>query len=320
MSTLREDPREYQQAILRAAAEMNVPEQVIEKDYWITQILREIRRDHFGKFIMKGGTSLSKGYGLIQRFSEDVDLLIIPQSNPAEVSRVDEIMRAFESSAERVTGRDARRERAEEGVASVTLVPYDAVVTDYHLEFGPEVRIDHGVPGGPLPSEPREIGTLLGQGLIAGGSDVDEFDDLTTFSVPMLHPARTLVEKLCVVSSIGRRIADGNPAVRSREARHFYDIWCLLDEEQSPALQHLRTIDSVQEIFGDCVEITERFYGTTPERPDGGFAECVVFTEEVVKQVRKSYEKMCDGLIFRGAPRPTIDDVVERVRSHSSEL
>jgi hypothetical protein len=145
-------------------------------------------------------------------------------------------------------------------------------------------------------------------------------NDLAPFMVPMLHPARTLVEKLCIVSSIGRRIEDGNVMVRSREARHFYDIWCLLDEERSPALEQLRTIDHVPEIFGDCAQITERFYGSLPKRPSQGFAASSIFTASVFEAVRKSYDKMCAQLIFPEAPRPSLDDVVERVRANARDL
>lgn len=320
MVLLRDDTAEFRQAVLRAAETLGIPEQVVEKDYWITQILRAIRGRYFGQFIMKGGTSLSKGYGLIQRFSEDVDLLLIPQSGGGDTTRVDDLMSGIEDAVELTTGLGTSRETAEEGVATITRAPYRATVFEYGEAFGPEVRIDHGVPGGPLPNESRELSTLLGDGLLAAGVEIAGLQDLTAFSVYMLHPARTLVEKLCVVSTIGRRIDAGNNAVRSREARHFYDIWCLLDEERSPALHHLRERDTAADIFDDCAQITERFYGTVPERPDGGFAQCVVFTEAVVEKLRKSYDKMCQALIFPGAPHPSIDDVVERVQSHAVDL
>lgn len=54
---------------------LGVPPQAVEKDVWVTLILRVIFSSvHADRFIFKGGTSLSKAYNLIQRFSEDVDL------------------------------------------------------------------------------------------------------------------------------------------------------------------------------------------------------------------------------------------------------
>ena len=319
MALLRDKPKDFQQAILAASAKLKISTWVIEKDYWITQLLREIRGAHYGRFIMKGGTSLSKGYDLIQRFSEDVDLLLIPQGRDGDATRVEDIMAAIEATARNTTGRDTRRERAEEGVAMITIVPYPGVLEKYDADAGPEVRIDHGVPGGPLPNEARNVRALV-EAAFEGDQGPNEFDDLAPFVVSMLHPARTLVEKLCIVSTIGRRIEGGNPLVRSREARHFYDIWCLLDEERSPALEYLRSIDKVAEIFDDCAQITERFYGSTPERPSDGFAASSIFNDSAIDAVRKSYDKMCAKLVYPGAHRPSIDDVVERVLANSSDL
>lgn len=54
---------------------MNLPPQAIEKDAWVTLMLRMIFNSELAsQFIFKGGTSLSKAFNLIQRFSEDIDL------------------------------------------------------------------------------------------------------------------------------------------------------------------------------------------------------------------------------------------------------
>jgi hypothetical protein len=69
---------EFEQAMIRAAGQFGVNEQFVEKDYYVTEILR-IVADRLGdKAMFKGGTSLSKGWGLISRFSEDVDLFVNP--------------------------------------------------------------------------------------------------------------------------------------------------------------------------------------------------------------------------------------------------
>ena len=50
----------------------------IEKDYWISKILQQLSRSIYANnTVFKGGTSLSKGYGLIKRFSEDVDVAVL---------------------------------------------------------------------------------------------------------------------------------------------------------------------------------------------------------------------------------------------------
>ncbi|MEO5634718.1 nucleotidyl transferase AbiEii/AbiGii toxin family protein, partial [Gaiella sp.] len=67
---------EFEQAILQAARRLGVSEQFVEKDYYVTEILRIVVEQLDDKAVFKGGTSLSKGWGLINRFSEDIDLFV----------------------------------------------------------------------------------------------------------------------------------------------------------------------------------------------------------------------------------------------------
>ena len=64
---------------LRAASQhLDVKLKFVEKDYWITLVLSRLSKSKYiDESVFKGGTSLSKGYNLIERFSEDVDIAII---------------------------------------------------------------------------------------------------------------------------------------------------------------------------------------------------------------------------------------------------
>ena len=72
---------DFEQAILRAAEhfrERRLRPAIIEKDYYVTEALRVIAASAGDKVIFKGGTSLAKGWNLIQRFSEDIDIFLDP--------------------------------------------------------------------------------------------------------------------------------------------------------------------------------------------------------------------------------------------------
>ena len=60
------------------AAETGLPEAIVEKDLWVCYLLDYLfhRSEFKESLIFKGGTSLSKAYGLIERFSEDIDLIL----------------------------------------------------------------------------------------------------------------------------------------------------------------------------------------------------------------------------------------------------
>ncbi len=62
------------------AVEKNIQAGLIEKDYWIMHVLFGLKKQGF-EFELKGGTSLSKAYKIINRFSEDIDIHIKPPSS-----------------------------------------------------------------------------------------------------------------------------------------------------------------------------------------------------------------------------------------------
>ena len=68
---------DFKDLLLVTSGEKKILNQLIEKDYWIMHCLFGLKRLDL-KFELKGGTSLSKGYGIIERFSEDIDVHIEP--------------------------------------------------------------------------------------------------------------------------------------------------------------------------------------------------------------------------------------------------
>ena len=73
--------KEERLTILANVAEnKGIVDNAVEKDYWVCMVLRAIfSLPYATAFVFKGGTSLSKGWGLIERFSEDIDLAIEAQ-------------------------------------------------------------------------------------------------------------------------------------------------------------------------------------------------------------------------------------------------
>ena len=74
---------DFEQAILRAAEhfrERKLRPAILEKDYYVTEALRTIATASGDKIIFKGGTSLAKGWNLIERFSENIDIFLDPRA------------------------------------------------------------------------------------------------------------------------------------------------------------------------------------------------------------------------------------------------
>lgn len=74
MKFVHED-REWHDLVLRTASSRRIDPALVEKDYWVTHTLWSLAETGFDLWF-KGGTSLSKGFGLIERFSEDLDLKV----------------------------------------------------------------------------------------------------------------------------------------------------------------------------------------------------------------------------------------------------
>lgn len=82
--------RDFDQAVLRAAEhfqKQGLRPAIIEKDYFVTEALRIIADTAGDQVIFKGGTSLSKGWNLIQRFSEDIDIFLDPLAFRPELGK-----------------------------------------------------------------------------------------------------------------------------------------------------------------------------------------------------------------------------------------
>ena len=75
--TFLHDIKDFGDLIRVVSREKGILPQLVEKDYWIMHALYGLQRQGFS-FELKGGTSLSKGYQIIERFSEDIDLRIEP--------------------------------------------------------------------------------------------------------------------------------------------------------------------------------------------------------------------------------------------------
>ena len=83
---LHHDQELFEDLILRVSLESGIDAAIIEKDYYVSLLLSAIR-ERVPEIIFKGGTSLSKCYHLIDRFSEDIDLSIFESVKPTEGQR-----------------------------------------------------------------------------------------------------------------------------------------------------------------------------------------------------------------------------------------
>ena len=297
-----------------AAEQLGISPTAVEKDYWVSEVLRVLASNFAGDFIFKGGTSLSKAYRLVERFSEDVDVLVLPGTRGRNA--VDTLMKEMAHSIaegvggaeEAVGGRETGRHRSYEIRYPAARQPTALIRTSVLLEMG--------VRGGPHPHDRVPIGCLLGDALAVVGTDLAEFADLVPFDVAVLHPGRTLLEKLVLIHGLAQQLtADPSTPIPVRNGRHFYDVYQLLGD--AGVLDLLGNRHRMQEVMGSVEDITRRYFGTeiTEVRPAEGFAACPAFDprSEVSTLLRAGYEATMPELYFGAEPLPTWEAICARV-------
>jgi hypothetical protein len=222
---------DFEQAILRGAdhfAARGLRPAIIEKDYYVTEALRIVAETAGDKTIFKGGTSLSKGWNLIERFSEDIDIFLDPKAFTPELggNGINRELKAL---------RDAVRKHP-----GLTFLPDDSKTIggfgrsdnfSYTPHFGgpgevaPRVLLEAATASGREPTVNVELCSFLSEYLQAAGVSLGA-DDESAFMMRLLHFRRTFVEKLFAIhGKIHLLTTDAQPL--GTYARHYYDLFQL---------------------------------------------------------------------------------------------
>jgi hypothetical protein len=320
MSLFR-DSVEFAPTLDAAAERLGISATAVEKDYWVSEVLRVLARDYADDFIFKGGTSLSKAYRIVERFSEDIDVLVVAGDRGRGTT--DKLMKAMGAAAAAgvggealsVGGSETGRHRSYSVTYPATREPTALIQTSVLLEMG--------VRGGHNPHEPVAVGSLLGDVLAGAGTDLREFADLDPFEVDVLHPGRTLLEKLVHIQALGQQlVADRARRPDHRSGRHFYDVFQLLGD--SRVLDFLSDRLEFGRVMASIEEIDRTYFGhgeAAGLRPEGGFASSPAFdlVSDVSRRLRVAYEATVPELYFGASSPPTWEDIC-RVVSDRREL
>lgn len=316
------DPDGFAEVVVTAAQQLGVRPLAVEKDYWACEALRGMTVAHPGEVVFKGGTSLEK-LRIIRRFSEDLDLLVVGEyeSNRA----AERALKSMVEAAATATGGEASGGRSGGKPGSFHRSAYLAPPLSHSGEPGSiadaaAILIELGQSGGPNPHTARQVTSLLARQLADAGFDTLAWGDLAAFDVAVLHPGRTLIEKLLRVNNF-----TSDPTAQEgvygwpRIGRQFYDLWALLGNDE--VLEFLTDKPTVTEVLTSCFEISQAFTPDLPV-PDGGFAASPAFDSEgpLAVRLRAEHDAAMDGLYYGTDTPPTFDEVLDRIHANSSLL
>jgi Nucleotidyl transferase AbiEii toxin, Type IV TA system len=305
---------DFDQALLQAAGRHGVSEQFVEKDYYVTEILRIIATTYGQTAVFKGGTSLSKGWKLITRFSEDIDLFVnLENVKPTPTRRqIDAALKQMADAVSRhpALSLDPKRRNTSSGAGRRDYFAY-ATRFDELPGISSGVLLEPGVRSGTFPTVVAPISSLVGEHLVAEGAS-GLAEDLASFEMTLLHFRRTFVEKLFALHDRVRRFEqDGTPL--AREARHYPDVYVLAGNAEVLAM--LRS-DEYMTIRDDCHAKSAEFFPGQQAPSERSFANSPALfpTAAVLDELARDYEAQCD-LLFGGQDYPPFDSVLGRFES-----
>ncbi len=314
------EPDERRAVYAVAAAGTGLPPKIIEKDVWLCWTLDVLfSQDGRPEMAFKGGTSLSKVYGVIDRFSEDIDITIAldPDANAG--------LPASRSAAKRIREQLGAQLKSylEEVVVplvSSALVPYvndpsefvtmlddETVVLDYPSCFDKEggylaerVKIEFGARNRVVPSESHVITPYVTDFLSA------EEVELPHATVDVLSAARTFWEKATLAHDECNRGQWDRGA--DRISRHWYDLARLSEHEVGEAALRDRGL------LADVVAVKNvHFARSTSHYEDCTTGRIRLVPDQIgLDALRADYAEMASAGMFRAEP-PDFDWVMDRV-------
>jgi hypothetical protein len=248
----------------QASDRLGLPPAAIEKDFWVCWMLARLFSSErlAPKILFKGGTSLSKVFGLIRRFSEDIDLIldwneVVPEDPNLTRSKtrqdgfnqsVNELSRCyiretFLPEVQQLVASICSAE-VEEGSPDVINIRYPSIFTDRYLR--PEIRLEIGPLAQWIPNARYEVRPYA----------AEVFPDLFTEPVcyvQAIKAERTFWEKVTILHCEAFR-PETKP-LPSRYSRHYYDLVMMADDQavRNAALGDLELLHSV-------VEFKKKFY------------------------------------------------------------
>lgn len=306
----------------QVAAGEHLPEYAVEKDWWVSMTLKALFQTSCKDYLeFKGGTSLSKGWHLIDRFSEDIDVALnhrffVPQlDNNIQLKNLRKKSRKFivatlaedfdaRLKAHGLSGYEVKPEIVDEAgnpISSdadptVIYVNYPSVSSDSSPYVPSRVKIEISCLSMDEPFEQRSISSII-------SAHFPEDDQESECTIPAVLPSRTFLEKVFLLNEEFQK-----PEPRSlRMTRHLYDLERLMDTEFG------KMALSDKELYGKIVEHRRKFYHVGYADYDKDYPRFIEFLppERCLKEWEADYGEMLEHFVY--GEHLSFDDILKRI-------
>ncbi len=270
----------------------------VEKDYWITLVLSRLANSKFvDESIFKGGTSLSKGYNLIERFSEDVDIALINDKGKTG-NEIKTIIRSIEKEitvdlAElQINGVTSKGSRFRKSVFE-----YESTDKSNHNN---KLIVEVNSFTNPFTYQRLSIQSFVFDFLMQTGNEkfVEQYN-LQSFEVNVLKKEQTMLEK--IVSLIRFSFEENAVESISNKIRHFYDLYFLM---KNPECAVFVASDSFKKQFDTILQHDREMF----DEPHGWQNKLITESplvndfSTIWKQLKVKYQTELSALAYRPIP------------------
>jgi Nucleotidyl transferase AbiEii toxin, Type IV TA system len=225
---LHENKTLFRQTIQFTADRLGILAIYVEKDYWVTYALYTIFQNKIGEdTVFKGGTSLSKCYNLIERFSEDIDLVVLRRTGETDTKLNSKLKAIGKVVAAVLPEIDVSTITRKMGMNRKTAHTYPKIFKADYGQVRDFLVLEATWLGHFEPFTTKSICSFAGEMMLKNGqSEMAQKYELLPFEVRVLEPTRTLCEK---IMSLVRFSYVSNPlADLKQKVRHIYDLHQLL--------------------------------------------------------------------------------------------
>lgn len=318
---LHENKTLFRQAVQFTADKMEIPANYVEKDYWVTYALFTIFNDSIGKeTVFKGGTALSKCYHMIERFSEDIDLVVLRREGETDnklKSKLKEVSSVLEAVLPEVTIEGIPHKM---GMNRKTAHSYNKEFKSDYGQVRDVIILESTWLGYYEPYTTKSIVSFVGQMMLdSNQSTIANEYGLLPFDLMALEPTRTICEK---IMSLVRFSYGQNPIDDLKnKIRHTYDLHQLLKQDEF--LKFFQTTDfdeMLLKVANDDVASFKNNNQWLVYHP----SEAVLFKdlEKVWDELKSTYSGDFKNLVFGELPKEeaileTLKMIQERLKTIS---
>ncbi len=274
--------KDFKYFIIEAAKQVNLSEFIIEKDYWVTYLLKNLVKSEFAnEFVFKGGTCLSKAYNLIERFSEDIDLLMLETDKTHSKTQKEKrliSLREFINNLDALNYTTGNRSTLYASFR-FSFPTISAAITS---SVGKDILLEPGYRGGIVPNIQKKLITSYVENIV--DYKLEDYDT-APFEINVLSIERIFVEKIFAIKEIYDK---DNGETLQKKTRHYYDIYKLLQTNEVKTLLQNKT--KLESIISDINKINLEYYGLKPlSKKDLINHAAIKPDENLLKKLKKGY-------------------------------